>query len=302
MRAHIRYSRERLYNGGMEYCDAVICRVKGKKNQRRSLGKPTTEVMERINQINAERKLQRLITANFREGKDLYVTFTFDKWHYPKTRVACKRLTDNFLRRVKRYLAKKSAGASPRPTEGEDFKYIYVIEGDDGKRFHVHMVLSGLLTQAELFHLWGMAEIVNVKILQGSSTGFEALSVYLNKQGRIKGEHRWYGSRNLVQPACDEYNGKISEEDMNELGRAIEDVNAHKGEGFKTTEERYAPVESRYPGYYLAEASAVYLEEFREWFIHVKLYRKDTMSGKAETKRRKNEIKALERLRAWKEA
>lgn len=289
MRAHIRYSREMLYNGGMEYCDAVICRVKGKKNQRRSLGKPTTEVMERINQINAERKMQRLITANFREGKDLYVTFTFDKWHCPETRAEVKRVSDNFLRRVKRYLAKKAAG--------EAFRYIYVIEGDDGKRFHVHFVMSGLLTQAELFHLWGMAEIVNVKILQGSSTGFEALSVYLNKQGRIKGEHRWYGSRNLVQPACDEYNGKISAEDMDELGRAIEDINAHKGEGFMSTEERYAPVESRYPGYYLAEASAVYLEEFREWFIHVKLYRKDTMSGQAETKRRNAEVSALDRLR-----
>lgn len=294
MRAHINFSREVMHNAGLGYCDVVMYRVKGNRKERRSLGKPTSAVQEMVNHRHAVMRLERLITANFEEGKDLYVTFTFDKWHCPATREECKRKTDNFLRRVKRRLAKRG--------EAEAFRYIYVIEGDDGKRFHVHFVMSGLLSQAELFHLWGMAEIVNVKILQGSNTGFEALSVYLNKQGRLKGEHRWYGSRNLVDPACDERNNQISADDMEELGRAIEDINGQKHVGFMSTEERYEPVESRYPGYYLAEANSVYLEEFREWVISMKLYRKDTLSGQKETQRRKKEIEALEKLRAWKEA
>lgn len=293
MKGYINFSREVTHNEDRAYCDVMLYRVKGKRGQRRSLGKPTTEVMERINQINAERACERLIVANFTEGKDHYVTLTFDRVHYPESRAKAKRLVDNFLRRVKWFLGKRG--------EAELFKYIYVIEGDDGKRIHVHMVMTGLLSQAELFHLWGKSEIINVKVLQGSERGFEALGKYLNKQGRLKGEHRWYGSRNLARPKVEEVNNRISAEDMEELGRAIEDINAHVGEGFKTTAERYAPVESRYDGYYLAEASAVYLEAFREWFIHCKLYRKDTPAGVMETERRKREEKALARLRGRKE-
>ena len=38
MRAHINFSREVMHNAGLEYCDVVMYRVKGRRKERRSLG------------------------------------------------------------------------------------------------------------------------------------------------------------------------------------------------------------------------------------------------------------------------
>ena len=84
---------------------------------------------------------------------------------------------------------------------------------------------------------------------------------------------------------------------MEELAKEIEDINAHIGEGVIPTAERYAAIEERYPGYYLAEASAVHIEQFREWVIHVKLYRKDTEAGRLEKRRRAAEMRQIKARR-----
>lgn len=284
----IRYSRETSYNMGLDYCDTVLFKVKGQRRGKRSLGKPTSEAQAVVNERNARMNLLRLVNANFREGKDLYITLTFDEAHRPDTRADAKRLTDNFIRRMKRAWD-KAGFISP-------FKWLYVIEGADGKRLHVHLLMSGGLSEACIRRLWGMADIVNVKILQASDKGYEALSVYLTKQGRLTGEHRWYASRTMERPGYAELNAGISADDMEELAHAIEDINADRDKGVKTTAERYSPVESRYPGYFLAEAEAVWLEQFREWVIHIKLYRKDSAVGVREAKRRRLEERCLRDL------
>ena len=291
-RGDMTYSRETGWNMGMEYCDTCIFRVKGKRRGRRKLGKPTSEAQEKINEQNARMKFVRLLHANFSEGEDLKLDLTFDEAHAPETREKAKHLTDNFLRRVKRHWV------GYLETDGKPFKYLYVIEGGDGKRIHVHMVMSGGISRVQLRALWGMAAVVNVDTLQGSSTGFEGLGKYLTKQGRLAGEHRWYGSRNLCEPTYEEHNNGIKASEVEELARAIEDINAKIGEGVQSTAERYAPVEERYPGYYLAEASATYIETFREWVLHIKLYRKDTVAGVDETRRRRAEERELKRQRA----
>ena len=128
----------------------------------------------------------------------------------------------------------------------------------------------------------------------------KAIALYdgIKQGGLAKGEHHWYGSRNLSKPDYAERNNQISREDMEELARAIEDINARVGEGVTPTEERFAPVEERYPGYYLAEAEAKYIEQFRDWVIHIKLYRKDTEAGKLEKKRRAAEVREIKNRRA----
>jgi hypothetical protein len=177
-------------------------------------------------------------------------------------------------------------------------KYLYVIEGGDGKRIHIHLAMTGGLAWQEIKVLWGMADEVNVKILQGSKNGMEALSRYLTKQGGLaKGEHHWYGSRNLSKPDYGERDNRISRETMEELADVIEDINAGKGEGVIPTDERYAPIEERYPGYYLAEAEAVYVEQFKEWVLHIQLYRQDTEAGKLEKKRRAAELRQIKARR-----
>ena len=98
----IRFSRESMYNAGMEYCDTAIYTVKAPRKARRKLGKPSRPCQEALNERNAKLRLKRLIEANFTEGKDIFVTFTFDKGHKPETRAEARKLFTNFLRRLRR--------------------------------------------------------------------------------------------------------------------------------------------------------------------------------------------------------
>lgn len=286
----IRFARETVYNDGKPYCDTVLCAVKGPRRGKRSLGKPTPPAMEWVNERNARKRLVRLANANFEEGKDYFVHLTFDEKHLPATRRDCKRITDNFLRRMKR--ARKRNGLE------NELRYLYVIEGNDGKRLHVHMLMTGGMSQREIKALWGMADVVNVDTLQANEKGYEALSVYLTKQGKLDdGEHRWYGSRNLIKPERKEKNADMPISELEELGDYIAN-RMDVGEGVISTSERYAPIEERYPGYYCAEAEAKYLETFREWVIHIQLYARDTDSGKQETARRRREEREIARRKA----
>lgn len=289
-RNEIRFARETVYNDGKPYCDTVLCTVKGPRRGKRSLGKPTTPAQEWVNERNARKQFARIANANFSDGEDVLVHLTFDKAHLPSSRRACKRGMDRFLRRLKRAWIKKDLFA--------DLKYLYVIEGEDGKRLHVHMLMTGGMTCGEIKALWGMADIVNVDVLQAGKKGYEALSVYLTKQGKLEdGEHRWYGSRNLIKPERKEKNADMPLSEMEELGDYIAN-RMDVGEGVISTSERYAPIEERYPGYYCAEAEAKYLETFREWVIHIQLYARDTDSGKQETARRRREEREIARRKA----
>jgi hypothetical protein len=302
MRSTIEYSRETGYNMGLEYCDTILYRVRCKPKQRRALGKPTSEAQAVVNERNMKLNFKRVLHANFLEGRDLYVTLTFREGENPATRADAKRAADNFWRRVKRAWEKRGVSTwEIQHNKGEKLhlKYLYVIEGGDGKRIHIHLAMTGGLNWQEIKVLWGMADEVNVKILQGSKNGMEALSRYLTKQGGLaKGEHHWYGSRNLSKPDYGERDNRISRETMEELADVIEDINAGKGEGVIPTDERYAPIEERYQGYYLAEAEAVYVEQFREWILHIQLYRQDTEAGKMEKKRRAAEVREIKNRRA----
>ncbi len=286
----IRFAREVVYNNNLEYCDAVICQVTAPRRARRSLGKATTEAQAIVNDRHARLKFQRYSNANFVDGRDNCVHLTFDEGHKPESRAACKKIMVNFIRRVKN--AWKKAGIEM------PLKWLYVIEGEDGKRIHVHMLMTGGLAPAKIKELWGMAMIVNVDTLQAGNQGFAALGVYLTKQGKLaNGEHRWYGSRNLEDPKRDELNAKMPLDDVAELGRYIQDE-MYANDGEIPTDERFAPIESRYEGYFCSEATAKYLEQFHEWVICIQLYRRDTAAGKFEKKRRAAEEREIARRRA----
>ena len=290
MGREIRYTRETGYNMGQPYCDTVLFAVRGPRKGRRSLGRPTSAAQEVVNERNARKHFMRVANANFEDGRDIKVDLTFDEASVPATRKECKRLTDNFLRRLKR--AWKSRGID------RELRYLYVIEGSDGKRFHVHLLMTGGMGYFEIRSLWGMADVVNVRTLQANQNGFEALSVYLTKQGKLTdGEHRWYGSRNLVKPDYEERNAKIPMDEVAELGEYIQNE-LEVGVGVIPTEERYAPIEERYPGYFCSEAEAKYIEQFKEWVLSIQLYRWDTPAGEKEKKRRRLEKRAIEERKA----
>ena len=71
----------------MEVMKSYTRRVGAKKRGRKA--KPTAEEMEKINQMNAERRLRIKINANFGEG-DPFITLTYRKGERPGAEEAKK--------------------------------------------------------------------------------------------------------------------------------------------------------------------------------------------------------------------
>lgn len=83
----------------------------------------------------------------------------------------------NFFRCVKRMRAKLSL---------PELKYVYVIEGEpNGRRFHIHVTMSGGVDRTELERLWGFG-YANSRQLQFNSNGIEGIGRYVTKKYREK--------------------------------------------------------------------------------------------------------------------
>lgn len=103
----------------------------GSANEKRAKKvKPTKEQMEKVNQKNREKKMRRLIKANFSEG-DLWCTLKYPAGTR-KDIQSVKKDLDNFLRRLKRKYTKLE----------EDMKYIYRMEVGAMGGVHIHMLLN----------------------------------------------------------------------------------------------------------------------------------------------------------------
>ena len=132
--------------------------------------KPTSEGQAKLNYINSQKELVRLLNANFTEN-DLEVHLTYRDEYLPTTREEADRRLRNYLRRLKRRYNKLDI----------ELKYVYVTEGGDGKRFHHHVTLSGGLTRDELEALWGFG-YANSRRLIFNENGVEGLAKYITKQ------------------------------------------------------------------------------------------------------------------------
>ncbi len=215
--------RERRYMCG-DYMEVAIFPVYAKAKGRGKRRKPSSDAQQHLNHYHAEGKLRRLLNTNFTRD-DLFVTLTFDEAHLPATVEEVQRILQNFLRRAKRAYAKR----------GLELKYVAVIEqGGEQKRLHIHLVISGGLSLRELDKLWGKG-MVTTKKLTFEDDGLGTLARYLVKgtaqQGSRPTWKRWSASRNLVKPAVQERDGKISHRKMVEM--------CEKGAGFWDLDDTY---------------------------------------------------------------
>lgn len=155
----------------------------------------TPEDMEKINQDNAERKLTRLINANFGEG-DYFITLTYqkDKRQTPKeSKKAIKDLIDQIRKKYKKLWM--------------PLKYIHVTEYKN-KAIHHHMIINecpGLNVPKLIRELWTYGR-PDFKLLDGTGQ-YKDLAAYLIKEtAKTFKEHedghkqRYSCSRNLVRP------------------------------------------------------------------------------------------------------
>jgi hypothetical protein len=111
----------------IDKCYTARYNIKGEKRHKRY--KPTPEQMRKHNRIQAEKKLRRLIKANFGEG-DWHMTLTYDKKNRPEPEDA-HRMLNNFLTSLRRYCKKN----------GFVLKYIIVTEYLNAA-IHHHVIIS----------------------------------------------------------------------------------------------------------------------------------------------------------------
>jgi len=176
----------------------------GARGEKRSpKRKATPEQIAKQNQLNREKKVRRLIKANF-SSEDFWVTLKYPKGARPPLEVV-KADFEAFLRRL-RYAYKKA---------GTPLKYIYRIEVGSRGGIHIHMVVNrgeGILTDLEIQKAWTVGHISFEHLYD--SGGYNSLASYIVKPpspeaqkhlDKIPEEERkelikYSGSRNLIRP------------------------------------------------------------------------------------------------------
>lgn len=158
-------------------------------------GSLTPEEIEKINQINAERKLRWKINANFGEG-DYFLTLTYKKENREtpaEAKKSLKRFIDNLREEYKKY--------------GQSLKYISVTEYEN-KAIHHHLIindLGGVNVPKLINKLWPLGR-PHYKTLDDKGE-YRDLAAYLIKETsktykEKDGGHmqRYSCSRNLITP------------------------------------------------------------------------------------------------------
>lgn len=216
---------------------------------RRERSKPTSEIQEKLNQRNAERRISRIANLNF-TNEDLVLHLTYER--EPESLEDAMRLVRNYLRRIAR--RRKKAGLPA-------LKYLLSTErGRKSGRLHHHLFISGGLDRDCVEALWGLGR-ANTRRLQAQEDGFAGLASYMAKN-KISYK-RWSGSRNLLMPEPAEIDGRLSCSDFEELGEAAASGLGHR------------ELEALYPGWDCCSCEALWNEWNASWYVRAVMRRKN---------------------------
>ena len=154
--------------------------------------KATPEEIVENNHRARVRRLQRIILANFREGRS--VTLTYEQ--RPGSLEEAMRDRQNFMKKMRR-ICKKA---------GVDWKWIVVTErGKKGQALHHHLIIEDLQEPLNLLRAveeaWTKGRVRGSRMKMGDDC-FETLAGYLAKEeGKPEQGMKFYShSRNLVIP------------------------------------------------------------------------------------------------------
>lgn len=142
--------------------------AKGEKRAKRI--KATPEIIKRQNQKNREKRMRRLIKANFGEG-DLWLTIK-----YPK---GCRKPVEDVKKDLRRFC---DSMRRKYRTYDEEFKFIYRLEIGKQGGIHTHMIVNrirGADTQSLLQKSWKHGRI-NYESLDNGD--YSELAAYIVKE------------------------------------------------------------------------------------------------------------------------
>lgn len=196
------YYEKKIISGDLLEIERYWTTDAGNRMPRSGNANETRQKQEDLNHQAAQKRLIRLLNANF-SGKagDVFITLTYKK---SVEEEQAKKEVVNFIRRVKRYCVKN---------ELPERKYINITE-HQGK-WHHHIIMNALPMET-IIELWGRGR-VTISILD-KAYNFEDLGRYLlqaekpskdnpeivnTKEERPKHARRWNSSLNLQQPVIE---------------------------------------------------------------------------------------------------
>lgn len=228
-------------------------------SRRQRKRRPSRECQKKLNQLNSERQLSRILAANF-TNDDIKLELTYSQDYLPEDTERAKKDLRNFIARVNRARAKQGLC---------QMKYVYSMEvGEKTKRIHFHLVMSGGLKPKEIQRIWGKGYVDKVKPLMFDETGLRGIARYMCKQkvsadGQgtdAAGMKRYQCSQNCIKPEPMNNDYKYSKRQV----KAIADDS-----------ENRRMIEVKYPGYFCAECRSFWNEQNGEHYISMILYRQD---------------------------
>ena len=239
---------------------------KGKRSKKKYVSLPK---QEKMNDINARRKLIQILETNFGEG-DIFLSTTYKPKYLPKSYDDAQRESRNYIRRIRDKM--KALGIK------EELKYVVITSMREGKgndepvRYHHHYIISCGLDRDTLENLWRRKKnkgekigdpigYANSKRIQEDiNTGILGLANYLAKHTSYK--RKWSCSQNLERP--------------------FERTNDHKYSRKRLIQYALDPYdiqrwEKIYPGWTVADKDCgieAKYNDFTGWAVYLKLRRK----------------------------
>lgn len=223
--------------------------------ERAAKTKRSSKEQEKYNQKQSQKKMVRIINANFTDA-DIFEHITYDPKFAPKTIEDARKDMVNYLRRVKAYRRKNRL---------PELRYIYVIEEqiyksgerEGEKSFHFHLFMSGM-DRDVAEEMWKKGMRVNADRFRPDRFGPEAAAKYMAKDP--KGKKRFTGSKNLKKPIMMEpIDGKITKRGVEKLAKG------------RVDDKDYW--ERRYKGYGFVDCKARYNEYNGHWYVSVVLFK-----------------------------
>lgn len=176
-----------------EYERYYTKRFQPKKERREPRKNKTTEQQQKINDRIAERKLTRLLNANFNETS-LYITWSYTKENRPAD-------IDTLLKQVRKLL---SDLRKVYKAEEQILKYVETAEVGERGAAHIHMVVNSIDTR-KIKRLWKYG-FVTIKPLDNTGQYRKLASYFMKYYQKTRGtseqiQKKAYNcSRNLIRP------------------------------------------------------------------------------------------------------
>lgn len=216
------------------------------------LKKDNSLAQKNLNSKNAKKYCIRLINENFFDG-DIWATLTYTEENEPNSWEQAVKDVQNYIRRLKYQRNKRLLPA---------IKYLYIIEYDPDEeiRWHVHIVMDGLLDLDTVESTWKKGERNEVRRLSSDEYGFTGVATYITDKPRHKNQKRWNCSTNLKQFRVRKNHYKYKKKDVEEMAKnqnSIKEI-----------------MEKNYPDYIYTDCEVMYNEYNLLFYIYVKMRKK----------------------------